>query len=124
MIIGQVTAGREAVVFLTVGGPSGRSINLNAVIDTGFTDYLTISHDIVDRLGLPFRESRMYELANGSLASFDVYEARVLWDDQWRDVLVSVAEGGPLIGMALVEGCRLSMHVIDGGQVEIRMPDT
>ena len=62
----------------------------------------------------------VYELANGELASFDLYEARVQWDGQWQGVLVSLAQGGPLVGMALMQGYELSIQVTNGGRIELR----
>jgi len=41
MIIGAVTADREAVVKLEVRGPAGTKAEVEFVLDTGFTEYLT-----------------------------------------------------------------------------------
>jgi len=40
-----------------------------------------------------------------------------------REVIVSLADGGALVGMALMQGYHLSVEVIDGGRVEIRPLD-
>ena len=120
MIVGEVKPGHEASVSLTVVGPGDRQINFDAVVDTGFTDYLTIPSRWVNELGLRFRESMTYELANGEFATFALYEVRVSWDGRWRNIVASVADGGPLVGMALLHGHRLTVDVIDGGRVEVR----
>jgi len=120
VIVGEVKPGQEASVSLAVMGPADRQIEFDAVVDTGFTDYLTIPSRWVNELGLRFRESMTYELANGELAAFDLFEVRVLWDGRWRNIVASVADGGPLVGMALLHGQRLTVDVIDGGRVEIR----
>lgn len=120
MIVGEVKPGQEASVSLTVTGPADHQIKFDAVVDTRFTDYLTIPKRWVNGLGLRFRESMTYELANGELATFDLYEIRILWDGRWRKIVASVADGGPLVGMGLMHGCRLTVDVIDGGRVEIR----
>lgn len=120
MIVGEVKPGREALIRLVLAGSTERTIEIDAIIDTGFTDYITVSSDLVDRLALRFRESMAYELANGDLDVFDLYEGRVLWDGLWREVIISRADGGSLVGMALMQGCHLSVDVIDGGRVEIR----
>ncbi len=119
MILGDVRPGREAVITIALSGTAGNAEEFDATIDTGFTDYLTIPPTLVERLGLRYRESMSFELANGQLAAFDLYEASVLWDDTWREIIVAVADGGPLIGMALLHGFRLNIEVIDGGRVEI-----
>lgn len=120
MIVGEVKPNREALIRIVLAGPAGRGVELDAIVDTGFTDYLTVSRQVVEELGLRFRESMAYELANGEVDTFDLHEGKVLWDDRLRDVIVSVAEGGPLVGMGLMEGCRLTVDVMDGGRVEIR----
>ena len=120
MIVGEVKPSREALIRVALAGPAGRRVELDAIIDTGFTDFLTVPRQVIEELGLRFRESMAYELANGDLDMFDLYEGKVLWDDRWREVIVSLAEGGPLVGMGLMEGCRLSVDVTDGGRVEIR----
>jgi clan AA aspartic protease len=120
VIVGEVKPSREALIRLALAGPAGRRVELDAIIDTGFTDFLTVPRQVIEELGLRFRESMAYELANGDLDMFDLYEGKVLWDGRWREVIVSLAEGGPLVGMGLMEGCRLSVDVTDGGRVEIR----
>lgn len=80
MIVGEVKPGQEASVSLTIMGPAEHQIKFDAVVDTGFTDYLTIPSRWVNELGLRFRESMTYELANGELATFVLYEVRVSWD--------------------------------------------
>lgn len=57
MITGTVTRhGREAVIPLTLPGDSDRGdILIQAVIDTGFTDRLTLPPEIVEELKLPLR---------------------------------------------------------------------
>jgi len=49
----------------------------------------------------------------------DLYLATVLWDTQPREVLVLAAEGGPLMGMAMLYGHRVILHVVDNGDVLI-----
>ncbi len=120
MIVGEVKPSREALIRLVLADPAERTVELDAIVDTGFTDYLTVPRDVVRELGLRYRESMAYELANGELDMFDLYEGRVLWDGHWREVIVSLAEGGALVGMALIQGYHLSIDAIDGGRVEIR----
>jgi len=120
VIVGEVKPSREALIRLVLADPAERTVELDAIVDTGFTDYLTVPRDVVRELGLRYRESMAYELANGELDMFDLYEGRVLWDGHWREVIVSLAEGGALVGMALIQGYHLSIDAIDGGRVEIR----
>ena len=54
MIQGSVNAAYEAVVTLAVRGPAGQTTEIDAVIDTGFTGFLTLPPALVSELGLPF----------------------------------------------------------------------
>ena len=54
MTIGRVTAQKEAVIDLQVCGPTGQTLQIEVVIDTGFNGYLTLSTDMVDTLNLQF----------------------------------------------------------------------
>ena len=58
-------------------------------------------------------------LADGREVLFDVHEAIVIWDGHPRRVLLSVAPGEPLIGMALLRGHELTIQAVDGGAVRI-----
>ena len=55
VIDGVVNAALEAVVSLTIQGPSGQSRDIEAVIDTGFNDFLTLPPPLVAELGLAYR---------------------------------------------------------------------
>ncbi|MDA1049881.1 MAG: clan AA aspartic protease [Planctomycetota bacterium] len=110
---------REAIIELEVSG-SGQSVQqIEAVIDTGYNGYLTLPDDLVAALRLPFAGHRRGRLADGNVIRLDVYLASVVWHVQQKDVLISQAAGTPLIGMSLLNGNRLTMDVIDGGDVSI-----
>ena len=119
MINGQVTPDREAVIRLTLRGPSGQEVEVDAVLDTGFTEYLSLPPAVVRTLQLPYRASTQFTLADGSIVSLDIFRVMVLWDGQSRVVPVLAAAGGALIGMALVYGSRVTLNVVDGGPVNI-----
>ena len=44
---------------------------------------------------------------------------RIIWHGQGLEVPVLQADGGPLIGMALLNGSRVIMDVVKDGQVKI-----
>lgn len=74
MIRGTVNAKREAVLTLRLRGPTGVEVEVDAVIDTGFTGTLTATAAVVAHLGLvPDFPSRAV-LADGSVVKFDTYE--------------------------------------------------
>jgi predicted aspartyl protease len=119
MIIGQVTADQEATIPLIVRGPHGEELDIEAIIDTGFTGYLTLSAASIASLNLVFREMSDFIQADGSLLSFEVYHGTVAWDGADQGILVLAADGGLLVGMSMLDGSLVTLEVTDGGQVTI-----
>lgn len=119
MIAGQINADREAVIPLVVRSASGQERPLEAVIDTGFTDFLTLPPSLIASLQLPFWEAVEFTLGDGSTVAFATHIAIVVWDGQDREVLVLASEGGPLVGMSLLYGYRVVIDVVDGGIVTV-----
>jgi clan AA aspartic protease len=119
MITGTVVGGREAVITLTLSGTNGIEAHIDVVIDTGFTDSLTLSTEWVDALALPYLQAEIVLLADGSEINVDQYEGTVIWDGSHRPIVVHCMEGNPLIGMSMLQECRVTLHVRDGGAVEI-----
>ena len=119
MIEGLVNAAYEPVVPLTVRGPTGETRELDAVIDTGFNRFLTLPSTLVAELALPFIGVSRVVLANGSEETLDMHDVTVLWDGQARNVDAFVADVTPLVGMSLLDGYALHVHVRDGGRVVI-----
>jgi predicted aspartyl protease len=63
---GVFTADREAVIELEVCGPAGAKLAVAAVVDTGFTGYLTFPQDVINALGLRYHSQTTALLADGS----------------------------------------------------------
>ena len=119
MMTGQVTANREAVIELEIVGSEQRREKVEAVIDTGFNGYLTLSSDVVSRLKLQLAGNRRATLGDGHTVVLDVYLANVVWHGNEREVLALQTEGGPLVGMSLLYGNRVMLTVVNGGDVTI-----
>jgi clan AA aspartic protease len=119
MIQGQVTASREATIPLTIHHTSGQAVDIDAVVDTGFTEFLTLPTSLIHTLQLPYRGTSQFTLADGSVTSLHVFRAVVLWDGQPRAVPALAAGGDPLVGMSLLYGSRLTVDILDGGRVTI-----
>jgi len=97
----------------------GQDHKFDAVVDTGFTGWLTLPPHTIAALGLSWKELGAAILADGSLIDFDVYEASVLWDGQWVTIPVDEADADPLMGMRLMQGYRILIEDVDGGSVQI-----
>lgn len=120
MIEGVVNAAYEAVITLAVQGLTEQPREIEAVIDTGFTGFLTVTPALATELGLTLEGTGRATLADGSEVTFDLYEVALLWDGQLRYVLADEADTTPLVGMRLLDGCDLSIRVGSGGPVVIR----
>jgi clan AA aspartic protease len=118
VIRGRVTPEREAIVHLIVHGASGQE-EIEAVIDTGFNDSLTLPPTTIAALDLPFAAPVQGMLADGSIITMHYHLARVDWNGALRRILVLAADGGALVGMSLLYGYDLFIETIDGGDVTI-----
>ena len=93
---------------------------INAVIDTGYTDFLTLSHEIIDELDLDFAINVQAFLADGSEEILPMFNVTVTWDGEPRRVRAIATRGESLLGMAMLHGRRLVVEVIEGGQVAVQ----
>ena len=109
----------EAVVALSLHGPEGQAQNIEAVIDTGYSGFLTLPTALVMELGLPFAYIGRALLANDDEVTFDVHDVMVLWDDQPRHIRADATGSTPLVGMLLLDRHNLNIEVERGGRVVI-----
>ncbi len=119
MITGVVNASQEAVIRLKVRGPNGQEYELDAIIDTGFTGFLTLPAAVIASLGFPFAGYQQVILGDGSTQLVEVYTGVVEWDGQTPVVEIDSAETDPLMGMSLLSGYKLTIETINGGMVLI-----
>ena len=119
MLTGHVTSDREAVLSIEVLGAEGRIFQVEAGIDTGYNGFLTLPRRVIEDLDLTFVGPAQAALGDGNEVRMDLFLAAVQWEGGPRDVLVLESEGGTLVGMALLVGCRVVMDVEEGGEVSI-----
>ena len=119
MIEGVVNDAYEAVVALSLQGSAGQAQDIEAVIDTGYSGFLTLPAALVTELGLPFAYIGRALLANDDEVTFDVHDATVLWDGQPRHIRADATGSTPLVGMLLLDQHSLNIEVERGGRVLI-----
>jgi len=119
MIIGFMNASLEAIVRFIVYGLDGQQCEVEAIIDTGFTGFLTLPSTLIASLDLAWRGREQGVLGDGNIQVFDVYAATVTWDGQLRIVEVDAADTNPLVGMGLIYGHELRIRAVEGGTVTI-----
>jgi clan AA aspartic protease len=119
MIAGIVTPGLEAVVNVDIHGSNARLETLSAVIDTGFSGFITLPPDLIAQMGLRYFATENMVLANGSASPFRVFKATVQWHGERRVVPVHESDADALVGMALLHGSRLTMDITQNGPVRV-----
>jgi clan AA aspartic protease len=120
MIHGVVSRNREATISLVVVNESRQTKLITAVIDTGFTGYLSLPSEIIAELDLSWTGIDRVTLGDGSEVTFEVYAAKVIWDGEYRDIPINEAETDPLVGISLLYGYDLHIQTVEGGDVTIK----
>jgi clan AA aspartic protease len=109
----------QACVSVALNLPDGTSVSVEFVIDTGFEGALSLPAETVAALKLPFELELDSILADGSTVATPVHSATIVWQDRTIEVAVLALGERPLLGTALLEGCRLDVDFFDGGSVAI-----
>ena len=120
MMYGSVNQSCEAILPVVVKNDAKTQL-VDAVIDTGFSGFLTLPSSIIAVLDLTWKGRDIATLGDGSYCIFDVYIARVIWDGQYRTIDINKSETVPLIGMGLLRGYDLRIQAIEGGSVTIEL---
>jgi len=120
VIIGNVNSRREAIIQFAVLGSNDRRLGIKAVIDTGYTGFLTLPSATIAHLGLTWYMQEEGILGDGSVCTFNVFEASIIWDGQVKAIEINDSETDPLVGMGLLEGYELNLQAYSGGRVTIK----
>ena len=121
MMQGIVDRNREATLRLVVGNAETQRQTVDAVIDKGFTGFLTLPLAILTALNLKAYSREEGVPGDGSTCVFDVYSGFVIWDGELRRIDINASETDPLIGMSLIYGYRIQIDAIEGGTVVINL---
>ena len=119
MMFGIVNENREAIIRIAVGDANSPKQMVDAIIDTGFTGFLSLPTSTIESLGLPWSFRDCGTLGDGSEVIFDMYIATVIWDGQIQLVDVAASEADPLVGMSLLHGFKVQIEAVEGGTVKI-----
>lgn len=120
MIEGEVNADRFPLISLVVFANDGSTHKLSLKIDTGFTGWITLPPELIDRMDLPSAGFRRVTLADGSDLELPGFYVEVVWLDVIRTVVCLATTNTYLAGMSMMYGCSLRMDIVDGGRTTIR----
>ena len=112
-IEGRVDDVPEPVVTLQLVGGVAGDVEVECVVDTGFTGALVLPRVVVDRLALPIVTHEEFRMVGGVRDSADIALAQVHWLGEVRRVDVIVKEAYP-VGAALLAGARLTVDYAAG----------
>lgn len=118
-MFGTVNNNCEAIIKVAVGRIGLPKVTVDAVIDTGFTSFLSLPLSMITDLGLPWHYRDVGTLGDGSEVVFEIYKAAVIWNGQNQIVDVAASEADPLVGMGLLYGFKLQIEAVEGGLVTI-----
>ncbi len=114
-----VTIRRQATLPVTFRLPGQPDFTLEFVVDTGFTDFLTLPPAAVTAMRLPFDHQETAGLADGSTIRLDVHTATILWNNIERQVSVIATGRRPLLGTALLDDQELRAQFRESGLVSV-----
>jgi clan AA aspartic protease len=91
-----------------------KAVEIEAVIDTGFSGDLCLPFAIATQLGLELWGDRLVELADGSVKRDILFLGMAVWDDKDKVVEISLTESEEaLVGSGLLEEKRLTIDYAD-----------
>ena len=118
-MIAGVFSDREARVPLVVVGPNGDEQGVAAIVDTGFSGFLTLPASVIEALELPWLGRGQALVGDGSHQAFDLHAAVIIWDGEPLPVQVAATQTEPLLGISLIYGHELRIQVVEDGAVSI-----
>ena len=119
MMQGFVNQNCEAMLPIVVGRDNKPTQLVEALIDTGFTGFLSLPLSMIESLRLPWIFSDSVTLGDGSEVIFQMYRATAIWDGQFKVVDVAASESELLLGMSLLYGFKLQVEAVERGTVSI-----
>ncbi len=115
LLIGEVSANKEVVLTVQIKDDGEIFHPVRCVLNTGFSGYLTLPASAIDVLHLRYIDEIYLVIAGNQPSRLRAYEGVVEWHTSFITVLVLEVEGHPNIGMRLLYGSDLHVHVVDGG---------
>jgi predicted aspartyl protease len=121
-MIGAVNENLEAMLRVRVRGANQSVLDVECVIDTGFSGALTLNAEQIRALKLEWLTVQSVELADGSVVPSNIYLGEVDWQGQRQRIEIDEANTGSLLGMAILSGSELKSRSAPRGAGDRREP--
>ena len=119
MISGALNDRLEPMVVLEISNGDGHFHPVDALLDTGFSQHLTLPPNAVARLGLKPVNQIPMTLAGDREILAPVHEGLVKWFGKSKKINVIAIEGPSLLGMSLLANCKITIRAHPGGELLI-----
>lgn len=113
------TRRRQGILPITFRLPGQPNLTLEFVVDTGFTEFLTLPIAAVTALRLPYSYEHPAYLADGSTVKMDIHTATILWNGVERQVSVLATGRRPLLGTMLLDDQELRVRFRENDLVTV-----
>ena len=114
-----VTIGRRATLPVTFRLPGQPNITLEFIVDTGFTEFLTLPPAAVAAMQLPYLYTQGASLADATAIRLSVHGAIILWNGIEREVRVVATGRRPLLGTGMLDDQELRAQFRESGLVSV-----
>ena len=113
---------REPRLTIAISNGEGDAVPVEAVIDTGFTEFLSLPPSLIRTLGLERGQDMELSTAGGRVIKSPTYSATVDWHGSNRRIRVIALADRPLIGMSLLWNSDIAIAARAGGRVVVSEP--
>ena len=119
MIRGALNERLEPMVAVEISNGDGQYQPVNALMDTGFSQHLTLPPDTVERLGLKRVDRIPMTLADDRDIQVSVHEGFVKWLGQILQISVIAIDGPSMLGMSMLAKCKVTFNAQEGSELLI-----
>ncbi len=119
MTIGHIDQYGRPVIPVDLFDRQGRLYRIEAMLDTGFDDFLALPSYLVQRLELVWSSRIPTHVATSELAQFDTYAATVLWLGNRLSIRAVQTQSEILVGTSLLWESQLTVQFWEGGSVNV-----
>lgn len=100
-----------------VVGSKGRVESYSGVLDTGFTGWIALPANDIEKLALNFSHDDTLTLADDRTVRVSLYTAEVFLAYRWHKLFVVQIGSTPLVGTGITNNSRITLDMIPNGDI-------